>query len=113
MNNRPATPITLDEIDYVLCHLPENDRQGIKRFFDSEADKKKRIDFVKKLLGHGGGDIHNMPDAVVTTQDGWLSKGFIIRRRRKEETTAEFRLTWNRVARRIATLIEEGSFYDD
>lgn len=113
MNNKPTTPITFDEIDYVLCHLPENNRQGIKRFFDSEADKKKRIDFVKKLLGHGGGDIHNMPGAEVTTRDGWLSKGFIIRRRRKGETTAELRLTWNRVATRISQLIEEGGFYDD
>ena len=111
MNNK--TPITLDEIDYTLCHLPENKRWEIKRFFDSDTDKKKRVDYVKRLLGHGGGDIHNMPGSEYTEWDGWLSKGFIIRRRRKGETSAELRLTWTQVTNRIIQLISSGDFTEN
>ena len=113
MATENRSPLTQDEIDYVLCHLPRGNRKMIIEFFGIQSDKQRRVCFLKDLLGNGGGNVH-IPGIMWAWTDGWRSKGFIIDFCRSESLKKEtVRLTWNRVATRIAQLIEEGSFYSD
>ena len=89
----------------------ENGKERIYRMYDEIQDKKVRAAAIKKEYGLGGAG-WPIEGYGLHGYDSFDSKGLKLEWR-DAEGEKEGYLSWNRVEREIAVLIEKGEYYTD
>lgn len=96
--------ISDDEIDQLIRRGNSDYRVSVYNFFQSHPDTKERENHLKRYHGeysgyHGGNDNVTYTTKKITFSHGSITNPY-----------AEIELSWNKAAKRIATLIEAGKF---
>ena len=99
--------ISLDEIDRLLRGGTSDYRLGVYAFFLSHEDAKEREQYLRSCHGeysgsHGGNDNMEYTSKGVSFSHGSITAPY-----------AKLDWSWNKASRRIASLIESGSFLSE
>ena len=99
--------ISLDEIDKLLRGGTSDYRLGVYAFFLSHEDAKEREQYLRSCHGeysgsHGGNDSTEYTSKGVSFSHGSITAPY-----------AKLDWSWNKASRRIAVLIENGSFLSE